>query len=193
MTFERIDPLYVIDLSNPADPSIAGELAVTGFSDFLHPVSEELLLGLGVSATGGIKLELFDVSAIAEPQSRGSLTLGGPGSWSEATFDRHAFTYQADVDGGDRFTIPAQLTATDGSYELEESGLYLFEIRDKATPASAALDSAGAVIPLVDGVEIPYYAERNRAFIHGDTVFYVRDENAWGAFWDNPSMVNGPF
>ena len=47
VTFERIDPLYAIDLSDPADPFIAGELEVAGFSEFLHPVSDDLLLGLG--------------------------------------------------------------------------------------------------------------------------------------------------
>ena len=47
MTFERIDPLYVLDLSTPTDPIIAGELEVTGFSDFLHPINDQLLMGLG--------------------------------------------------------------------------------------------------------------------------------------------------
>ena len=93
VTFERIDPLYAIDLSDPADPFIAGELEVAGFSEFLHPVSDDLLLGLGRGAEGGVKLELFDVSNIAQPLSRGSATIGGAGTWSEAAYDRHAFTY----------------------------------------------------------------------------------------------------
>ena len=62
VTFLQIDPLYAIDLSDPEDPYIAGELEVTGFSDFLHPVTDDLLLGLGTGANGGVKLELFDVS-----------------------------------------------------------------------------------------------------------------------------------
>ena len=78
VTFERIDPLYAIDLSIPADPFIAGELEVTGFSDFLHPVTDDLLLGLGRSAEGGIKVELFDVSSIAQPLSRQSTYYRGP-------------------------------------------------------------------------------------------------------------------
>jgi len=193
VTFERIDPLYAIDLSDPSDPRIGGELAVTGFSDFLHPVNDDLLLGLGVGANGGIKLELFDVSNIAQPLSRGSATLGGRGSWSEATYDRHAFTYQSDVNGIDRFTIPAQLYSADGSFNFLESGLYLFEIHDKDMPAVAALNSVGSIIPDVGGFEIPFVASRNRAFIHNDTVYYVRDETAWAAFWHSPSIVNGPF
>jgi hypothetical protein len=193
VTFERVDPLYAIDLTDPADPFIAGELFVTGFSDFLHPVTDDLLLGLGTGGNGGIKIELFDVSNIAQPLSRGSTTLGGPGSWSEATYDRHAFTYQSDVNGIDRFTIPANLYSVDGSFSFFESGLYLFEIRDKNMPSVAALNSLGSITPDVGGFEIPFISSRNRAFIHNDTVYYVRDEAVWSAFWQTPSEVYGPY
>jgi uncharacterized secreted protein with C-terminal beta-propeller domain len=189
----QIDPLYVFDLADATDPYIAGELEVTGFSDFLHPVSDELLLGLGRGADGGVKLELFDVSDIAQPLSRGSATLGGAGSWSEAVYDRHAFTYQANVNGLDRFTIPANLRSLDGSYGDYESGLYLFEIHDKSAPQIASLLSVGAIRPPADDPGTPFFSERSRAFIHDDTVYYVRDETVWAAFWDTPSIVNGPF
>ena len=193
VTFERIDPLYAIDLSNPADPFIAGELEVTGFSDFLHPVTDDLLLGLGSGANGGVKLELFDVSNIAQPLSRGSATIGGLGSHSEARYDRHAFTYQVDANGLDRFTIPAKVFATDGSYRFLGSALYLFEILDKNMPALAALNSVGSIEPPSVGPNETDWVERSRSFIHDDTVYYIRDENAWAAFWQSPSIVNGPF
>jgi uncharacterized secreted protein with C-terminal beta-propeller domain len=193
VTFEQIDPLYAIDLSNPADPFIAGELEVTGFSDFLHPVTDDLLLGLGGDANGGVKLELFDVSNIAQPLSRGSATIGGPGSFSEARYDRHAFTYQADANGLDRFTIPANLFATDGSYQFLGSALYLFEILDKDMPALAALNSVGSIEPPSIGPNDPDWVARSRAFIHDDTVYYLRDEDVWSALWHTPSIVNGPF
>ncbi|MDH5622456.1 MAG: beta-propeller domain-containing protein [Gammaproteobacteria bacterium] len=193
VTFERIDPLYAIDLSNPTDPFIAGELQVTGFSDFLHPVTDDLLLGLGAGANGGVKLELFDVSDITQPLSRGSATIGGPGSYSEARYDRHAFTYQVLADGLDRFTVPANVFATDGSYRFLGSALHLFEIRDKNTPALAALNSVGSIEPSSSGSNEPGWVERSRSFIHDDTVYYVRDEEVWAATWDTPSVVNGPF
>ena len=193
VTFEQIDPLYAIDLSNPADPFIAGELQVTGFSDFLHPVNDDLLLGLGRSAGGGIKLELFDVSNIAQPLSRGSSVIGGRGSYSEALYDRHAFTYQADVNGVDRFTIPAQVYAMDGSWQFQGSALYLFEILDKNAPSVAAMNRVGAIEPPPLDPNRPDWVERSRAFIHDDTVYYIRDEDIWAAFWQSPSLVNGPF
>ena len=193
VTFERIDPLYAFDLSDPADPFIAGELQVTGFSDFLHPVTDDLLLGLGSGANGGVKLELFDVSNLAQPLSRGSATIGGSGSYSEARYDRHAFTYQVDANGLDRFSIPANVFATDGSFQYLGSALYLFEILDKDMPSLAALNSVGSIQPPSIGPNGPGWVERSRSFIHDDTIYYVRDEDVWSAIWDTPAIVNGPY
>jgi len=193
VTFEQIDPLYAIDLSNPDDPFIAGALEVTGFSDFLHPVSDDLLLGLGRGGNGGVKLELFDVSNIAQPLSRGTATIGGQGTYSEATYDRHAFTYQADINGIDRFTIPVNLFATDGSFQFLGSALYLFEILDKNMPSLAMLNSAGSIDPPSVGPNNPDWVERSRALIHDDAVYYIRDDDVWAAFWHTPAIVNGPF
>ena len=193
VTFEQIDPLYALDLSNPADPFIAGELQVTGFSDFLHPVNDDLLLGLGRSAEGGIKLELFDVSDIAQPLSRGSQFIGGRGSYSEALYNRHAFTYQANSGGVDRFAIPAQVFAEDGSWQFLGSALYLFEILDQDMPDMAMLNPVGAIEPPQGDPDVPEWVERSRAFIHDDTVYYVRDEDVWAAFWESPGVTNGPF
>ena len=193
VTFEQIDPLYAIDLSDPGDPFIAGELEVTGFSDFLHPVTNELLLGLGRSAEGAIKLELFDVSDIAQPLSRGSSIIGGRGSYSEALYNRHAFTYQPDVDGVDRFAIPAQIYASDGSWQFLGSALYLFEILDKNMPGLAAMNRVGAIEPPSLDPDWPDWVERSRSYIHDDTVYYVRDEDVWSAFWHSPGVVNGPY
>lgn len=193
VTFERIDPLYVLDLSDATDPFIAGELLVTGFSDFLHPVTRDLLLGLGTAANGGIKLELFDVSDIADPLSRGQLTLGERGSFSEATSDRHAFTYQSDVNGIDRFTIPANVYTADPIAPNYQSALYLFEIHNKTMPNLASLLSVGSISPPGDPTRPFWTPERNRALIHDDTVFYIQNEDVWSAFWTTPTMVNGPF
>jgi hypothetical protein len=192
VTFQRIDPLYVLDLADPADPLIAGQLEVAGVSDFLHPVNDGLLLGLGTGAQGGVKLELFDVSDIARPLSRGTSTLGGRGSHSEAQHDRHAFTYQADVAGVDRFAIPAAVFAETGTFQFVESGLYLYEIRDKTDVNLARLLPVGALITDRPPDGTPH-ASRNRSFIHDEAVYYVRDEKVWSAFWGVPSDTRGPF
>jgi uncharacterized secreted protein with C-terminal beta-propeller domain len=180
VTFRRTDPLYVLDLSNPADPRIAGQLLLPGVSDFLHPVSHDLLLGLGTESSR-VKLELYDTSALDSPQSRGAITIGEQSSFSMALFDRHAFTYLAG-DGSDRLAVPAMLRSS--------SELHQFEIQGKRTPASASLVDAGAVSPAAPR---DYGFGPERAFIHGDAVYYVRDGRVWGSFWATPSQVNGPY
>ena len=186
VTFERIDPLYVFDLSDPVNPNIAGELEVEGFSDFLHPVNDDLLLGLGSGAIGGVKLELFDVSDIAAPLSRGQVTIGQSGTYSEARHSRYAFSYLAMANGIDRFTVP--ISQYDNVANATTTGLHLFEVRDKATPDLASLVPVGDITPTNTD-----WVERNRAYLHDDAVFYVQDETVWSAFWTSPTTVNGPF
>ncbi|MCI8366946.1 MAG: hypothetical protein HFJ66_05030 [Eggerthellaceae bacterium] len=67
VTFKQVDPLFSVDLSDPANPRIIGELKIPGFSEYLHPYGDGLLLGIGMSAddagaTDGLKLSMFDVS-----------------------------------------------------------------------------------------------------------------------------------
>ena len=95
VTFRQIDPLYVIDLSDPANPVEAGELKIPGYSAYLHPVGDGLLLGVGQDATDegrttGTQLSLFDVSDPANPQRISTLAIGG---YSEVEWDHKAFLF----------------------------------------------------------------------------------------------------
>jgi hypothetical protein len=96
VTFRQVDPLYVIDLSTPTAPRVRGELKITGYSAYLHPLGDGLLLGVGQEATPegrrqGSQVSLFDVSDPTKPQ-RLSQRLLGSGS-SSVEFDPHAFLY----------------------------------------------------------------------------------------------------
>ncbi len=95
VTFRQTDPLYVVDLSDPTNPRVTGELKIPGYSAYLHPVGEGLLLGVGQNAdlsgrTTGTQLSLFDVSDPANPQQLSTLQIGG---YSEAEWDHKAFLY----------------------------------------------------------------------------------------------------
>ena len=97
VTFRQTDPLYTIDLSEPNAPRVAGELKLLGFSAYLHPVGDGLLLGVGQDATPegrqlGTQLSLFDVSDLADPRRLSQTRVGGASS-SEAEYDHHAFLY----------------------------------------------------------------------------------------------------
>jgi hypothetical protein len=102
VTFEQVDPLFVIDLSTPTAPRIAGELKVPGFSRFLQPLAEGFLLGVGRDAdpdtgrTRGLKVSLFDVRDASAPQEVGTFLVDQPAeswSWSNAEWDHHALGF----------------------------------------------------------------------------------------------------
>ncbi|MCK5642364.1 MAG: beta-propeller domain-containing protein, partial [Gammaproteobacteria bacterium] len=101
VTFKKVDPLYVLDLSDPSDPVVAGELKIPGFSTYLHPMNDEYLIGLGFDAddqgpfawTQGLKLALFDVSDPADPREVGHRVIGTRGTYSPAVEEHHAFTF----------------------------------------------------------------------------------------------------
>ena len=97
VTFRQVDPLYTIDLSSPTAPRVAGQLELSGYSSYLHPVGNGLLLGIGqdVGANNepaGSQLELFDVSNPSAPKLLQRTSLGA-GSSSEASYDHHAFLF----------------------------------------------------------------------------------------------------
>ena len=100
VTFERVDPLFTLDLSNPYQPRLVGELEIPGFSSYLQPLGDNHLIGLGRNAdeiTGqvlGLQLSLFDVSDLANPRRTGLYQFPGEGwgGYSEAEHDFKAFS-----------------------------------------------------------------------------------------------------
>ncbi|CAN5876175.1 beta-propeller domain-containing protein [soil metagenome] len=97
VTFRQTDPLYTLDLSDPAAPEVVGELKILGYSAYLHPIDEGLLLGIGQDATDtgqiqGTQVSLFDVSDPANPTRVDQITLS-EGSSSQVEYDHHAFLF----------------------------------------------------------------------------------------------------
>jgi hypothetical protein len=99
VTFRRVDPLYTIDLSAPTSPHVAGKLELEGYSAYLHPLGEGLLLGIGQEVgpenePSAAQLELFDVADPAAPRLLAHATLGS-GSSTQVQYDHHAFLFWA--------------------------------------------------------------------------------------------------
>jgi len=92
VTFRQIDPLYTLDLSDPTAPKVAGELKIPGYSAYLHPVGENLLLGVG-RQNQNVKASLFDVSNLATPREVTNLQFAN-GATSVET-EPHAFLFWA--------------------------------------------------------------------------------------------------
>ena len=98
VTFRQIDPFYTIDLSDPANPAILGELKIPGFSSYLHPISDTMVLGVGSDAdedgrVTGAKVSLFDVSDLTAPREVAVWT--APDGWNDVGWDHRAFLWWA--------------------------------------------------------------------------------------------------
>lgn len=125
VTFRQTDPFYVLDLSDPTSPRIAGELKIPGVSTYLHPVGDHMVLGIGQDATEdgfqtGLKLSLFDVSDPADPREVSVWTL--PDSNSPAEWDHRAFQMF-----GSTAIVPVQ------NWNDQFNGVVVFEIGDTIT------------------------------------------------------------
>jgi hypothetical protein len=104
VTFRNIDPLFALDLRDPANPRKAGELKLPGFSTYLQPVDDGHLLAIGIDLPADVpnwldrslQLSIFDVSDLTAPRRTVQHRIGSAYAWSEALWDHHAFNWFAD-------------------------------------------------------------------------------------------------
>jgi hypothetical protein len=100
VTFRQIDPLFAIDLSDPENPTVLGELKIPGFSDYMHPLGDHHLLTIGrdvdevTQVDNGTALQIFDVSDPANPVLAHRALVGQ--GFSEANHNHKAFNFYAD-------------------------------------------------------------------------------------------------
>jgi Beta propeller domain len=137
VTFKKTDPLFVVDLHEPARPAILGELKIPGFSTYLHRIDPGHLLSIGFDADdkgsfayfNGVILQLFDVTDPTDPRLLHKEKIGTRGSSSEAATDHLAFNYLAD-----RGMLAVPMTVCEGGGdgrfggELTFSGLYVYDV-----------------------------------------------------------------
>jgi inhibitor of cysteine peptidase len=138
VTFKRVDPLFVIGLSDPSNPTLLGKLKIPGYSDYLHPYDENHLIGIGkevnesidadkvhtddavyYTAIQGVKLSLFDVSDLSNPQEIAKYVIGDRGTESAATSDHKAFLFDKEKN---LLVIPIQLAEFQDNQEPEFGG-----------------------------------------------------------------------
>jgi hypothetical protein len=140
VTFVDVDPLFTMDLTDPTNPTIVGELKVPGYSQYIHPVGEDLLLTLGKDALSyenqayyqGLQLSIFDIQEFANPQLLHKTIIGDRGTSSEALTNHKAFTYWT---AHNLLALPVDLYQHDqkpaqawwpGTYQ--SSGLYVYRV-----------------------------------------------------------------
>ncbi|MCL2677816.1 MAG: beta-propeller domain-containing protein [Clostridiales bacterium] len=102
VTFVQTDPLFAIDLKDPKNPKVMGELKIPGYSTYLHPYDENHLIGFGydteVNENGGVltlglKLAIFDVTDITNPIEMYVEKIGDRGSSSPLLYDHKALLF----------------------------------------------------------------------------------------------------
>lgn len=98
VTFQRIDPLFVVDLTDPRHPRVAGEVEVPGWSTYIHPLGDRLVT-IGIDNINGwrVAVSLFDVKDPSAPKLLSRVPVGENYSWSEANTDEKAFGILPDI------------------------------------------------------------------------------------------------
>lgn len=151
VTFKETDPLFVIDVSAPSSPKVLGELKIPGFSNYLHPLDENHLIGFGYDTklepvkgeeprvvTGGMKISLFDVSDFSNPLEKDAEIIGGPGTYSPLQYDHKAlFTHKESNLYG--FPVAEYAEGENDSILFQGSGAMLFEITPDGIEKAADL------------------------------------------------------
>ncbi|MCL1977171.1 MAG: beta-propeller domain-containing protein [Candidatus Bathyarchaeota archaeon] len=94
VTFEQIDPFFVLDLKDPTSPKVTGELKIPGFSNYLHPYSENYVIGIG-QENNAVKLSLFDVTDVSNPIEIAKYVIGENADYTQspAQYDPKAFLF----------------------------------------------------------------------------------------------------
>ncbi|WP_159821921.1 beta-propeller domain-containing protein [Colwellia sp. 20A7] len=220
VTFLNTDPLYVLDLSDIEQLKIAGALEIPGYSSYLHPISDNLLVGIGqnvdpnrmvfidaVAIDGaesipiieGAKISLFDVSNMNNPIEVNAIVYKD--GYTPVEYNYHALTYLKMPNGTHRFGLPVEKWLTETVVNLEtgnevevwtrDNALQLIEVTGDDT--DALLVEKGSV-KAVMALEPTYISGwDDRAIFHGDDIYYLHGNNIWKSFWQTPELTTGPF
>lgn len=168
VTFRQTDPLYTLDLSDPRHPELVGELKIPGFSAYLHPIDEGLLMGIGQDATEegevlGTQVSIFDVGDLSNPTRIDTHTLS-EGSNSSVEYDHHAFLYWEGL-----AVIPIQQWSWDDKGEEVFMGAVALRV-DEAGNLS---DLGELVHPGGDDQSWDWRAQILRTVVVGDSIYTI--------------------
>ncbi len=187
VTFRQTDPLFVIDLKDPTKPQVRGELKIPGFSNYLHPISDGKLLGIGRNTDdngfmNGFKMAIFDVTDPSKPKEISKTIVGG-NSMSLVDATHKAFFFDKD-----KQLVGFPFLAQDGNGTQTFNGYVLYEIKDDTIKlkqkfeANISKDDFG--ISDYGSMRLPfseygYYAQRG---FYINDVFYIYGYNNLSSF-----------
>lgn len=187
VTFRQTDPLFSIDLSDPSNPVITGQLKIPGFSTYMHPITDNLMLGIGSDAneeTGqtktGIKLSLFDVSKPEQPLEKFTQNFFSEYSYaySPAAYDHKTFVNL----GNGLYGMPVNKHNNTG----EQSIFAVFEVSENSIELRAEIQT-----PVYQAEGDNYYNWREiRGVRIGDVLCTISNDNLRVSSMDDFSVIS---
>jgi len=223
VTFLNTDPLYVIDLGDNEQLKITGALEIPGYSSYLHPISDSLLVGIGqnvdpnrlflaeddgINSDGitpiieGAKISLFDVSNMNDPIEIKSIVYEN--GYTPVEFDYHALTYLKTENNTHRFGLPVEkwlsesavdsVTGQEFNIWMPDNSLELIEVTGNDVDATLLKIGSVKLIKTADTSDNPYISGwDDRAIFHDDDIYYLHGNSIWKSFWHTPELTSGPF
>lgn len=182
VTFRETDPLFVMDVADPNNPKVLGELKIPGFSNYLHPLDEGHLIGFGyetiakknpqggepIIQTGGMKISLFDVTDFANPKETDAEIIGGQGTYSSVQDDHHAlFIHPSRNLFGFPVTLYDQSNRED-ILDIQSSGAMIYEIT-----AERGIVKTADLTQVVTNDYMDWEKEVRRLLYSGDAIYTI--------------------
>lgn len=198
VTYRTMDPLFVFDLSDPKKPVLTGELEVPGFSSYLHPIGDDLLLGIGADTydiyrkdssgkdvvigtrQGGIKFSLFDISDKGKPKEISKYVVGDSGTWSEALNNHKAIMLDP---ANENVAIDAYIGYVNGQKEGGQGAVVMGYDNQKLTMKGILESKSSGVY----GNDIPY---ARRIIYIGDELYYIQEGRITSYHYDNLKEID---
>lgn len=172
VTFKQIDPLFVIDLSDPTNPTVKGELKIPGYSSYLHPYDETHIIGIGYNTKdngwGGVtnstmKMSMFDVSDLENPQEVFNVNIGTDYAHSDVIYNHKVLFYKASED---LIGFPIRYNSND--YRDNTEGFIIFKINLE----SSEFETYGEIMKPND-----YRSNVQRIIYIGDVLYELSTNN----------------
>ena len=172
VTFKQIDPLFVIDLSDPTNPTVKGELKIPGYSSYLHPYDETHIIGIGYNTEdngwGGVtnstmKMSMFDVSDLENPQEVFNVNIGTDYAHSDVIYNHKVLFYKASED---LIGFPVRYNSND--YRDNTEGFIIFKINLE----SSEFETYGEIMKPND-----YSSNVQRIIYIGDVLYELSTNN----------------
>ncbi len=133
VTYRQTDPFFVINLENPAKPFVQGELKIPGFSQYLQPYADNLVIGFGMDAiedvtgttglTMGFKVAMYDVSDPSNPKELSTYYIGDRGTYSDLSYDHKALLFDK---AKNLIGFPINITKVKDGADIREYGTTVF-------------------------------------------------------------------